>query len=268
MRDNVIEYADANQSQNINLQGEEPVVNSGIWITWYNLPESGREAYLSWVHGAYIPRVLARPGVLSAAHYASESKVPISGEQGRLRHTNDSAVPAGDRYILVFGGKNPYAFADPMPAMFHAGLPEQDRNMLAMRVGERSNVMTVEAQVHGPDAKQRNDPAFSPCIQLGSFNSGSYVEEDELADWYAKWRLPCMEKLPGCVRVWKLVSVSGWAKHAVLYEFTSVEIRNAKFVDHESTNPEMEGWTDRVVRKLVHAPGSPNVARRIWPPVK
>jgi hypothetical protein len=206
--------------------------------------------------------------VLSAAHYASESKVPISGEPGRLRHANDSAAPMEDRYILVFGGKHPYAFANPMPATFHAGLPARDGSMLAMRAGERSNVMTVEAQVYGPDATQRDDPAFSPCIQLGSFNSGSYDEEDELADWYAKWRLPCMEELPGCVRVRKLVSVSGWAKHAVLYEFTSVDMRNAKSVDHESTNPEIEAWTDRVVRKLVHAPGSPYVARRIWPPVK
>ncbi len=243
------------------------MVNSGFWITWYNLPEKGRADYLSWVHDTYIPKVLARPGVLSAAHYASEASVPISGEQGRLRHTNDSAVPAGDRYILVFGGKIPYAFADPMPTTFHAGLPEQDRNMLAMRIGGRSNLMTVEAQVYGPEAKQGDDMPFSACIQLGSFNSGAYDEEDELADWYAKWRLPCMQKLPGCVRVRKLVSVSGWAKHAILYEFTSVAARNAKFVDHENVNPEMEAWTDRVVRKLVHAPGSPNVAHRIWPPV-
>ena len=243
------------------------MVNSGFWITWYDLPEKGRADYLSWLHGTYVPKVLARPGVLSAAHYASEASVPISGEQGRLRHTSAPTVPAGDRYILVFGGKNPYAFADPMPTTFHAGLPEQDRNMLAMRTGERSNVMALEAQIYGPDVKQRDDPAFSPCIQLGSFNSGSYDEEDELADWYAKWRLPCMEKLPGCMRVRKLVSVSGWAKHAILYEFTSVAVRNAKFVDHESTNPQMEAWTDRVVRKLVHAPGSPNVAHRIWPPV-
>ena len=243
------------------------MVNSGFWITWYNLPEKGRADYLSWVHGTYIPKVLARPGVLSAAHYASEASVPISGEQGRLRHTNDNTVPGGDRYILVFGGKNPYAFANPMPTTFHAGLPEQDRNRLAMRIGERSNVMTVEGQVYGPEAKPGDDMAFSACIQLGSFNSGSYDEEDELADWYATWRLPCMGKLPGCVRVRKLVSVSGWAKHAVLYEFTSVAVRNAKFVDHESANPEREAWTDRVVRKLVHAPGSPNVAHRIWPPV-
>ena len=243
------------------------MVNSGFWITWYNLPEKGRAEYLSWLHGTYIPKVLARPGVLSAAHYASEASVPISGEQGRLGHTNDTKVPAGDRYILVFDGRNPYVFANPMPARFHAGLPERDRTMLAMRIGERSNVMTVEGAVWGPEAKAGDDPALSPCIQLGSFNSGAYDQEDELADWYATWRLPCMEKLPGCVHVRKLVSVSGWAKHAILYEFTSVAVRNAKFVDHESTNPEREAWTDRVVRKLVHAPGSPNVAHRIWPPL-
>jgi hypothetical protein len=30
----------------------------------------------------------------------------------------------------------------------------------------------------------------------------------------------------------------------------------------------MEAWTDRVVRKLNHAPGSPNLARRIWPQIQ
>ena len=28
-----------------------------------------------------------------------------------------------------------------------------------------------------------------------------------------------------------------------------------RVVDHEMANPEMEAWTDCVVRKLVHAPG-------------
>jgi hypothetical protein len=141
--------------------------------------------------------------------------------------------------------------------------------MLAMRIGERSNIMTEEARVHGPDAgKPEAEMALSPCIQLGSFNSGTWQDEDELAAWYAQWRLPCMQKMPGCVRVRKLVSVAGWAKHAILYEFVSAQARNEQFVDHESVNPEMEAWTDRVVRKLVHAPGSPNLARRVWPPVQ
>lgn len=242
-------------------------MNSGFWISWYNLPEEGRDQYLAWLHGSYIPMVLKRPGVLGAAHYASEANPPISGAPGRLRNVGDKNVPAGDRYILVFGGKTPYAFAGPAPSIFHAGLPAADRKMLAMRIGERSNVMALEGMIYGPEAKvSTDDMAFMPGMQMGSFNAGALEDEDELMDWYATWRLPCMEKLPGCVRVRKLVSISGWAKHAIFYEFTSVAVRNQKFVDHEHFDKEKEEWTDKVVRKLVHAPGSPNVARRIWPP--
>ena len=244
-------------------------MSSGFWITWCNLPEKGRDEYLSWMHGTYIPKVLARPGVVSAAHYASEAAAPMP-RAGRLKPTTDSAVPIGDRYILIVGGKSPYVFVDPTPAEFHAALSDQDRKMLAMRVGERSNIMMVEGQVYGPAGQNRaDDMAFSPAIQIGSFNSGSYQDEDELAAWYAQWRLPrSMGTLPGCVQVRKLISISGWAKHACFYEFTSLQARNQKYIDHESSNPAMEEWTDRVVRKLVHAPGSPNVALRIWPPVK
>lgn len=244
-------------------------MNTGFWITWCNLPDKGREDYLSWLHGTYIPKVLARPGVLSAAHYASEASAPMPRE-GRLKQTTDATVPIGDRYLLIFGGTSPYVFVNPTPAQFHAGLSEHDRRMLALRIGERSNIMMVEGQVYGPEGKNRaDDMAFSPAIQLGSFNADSYQDEDELAAWYAQWRLPrSMATLPGCIQVRKLISISGWAKHACLYEFTSLAARNEKYVSHENSEPEMEAWTDRMMRKLVHAPGSPNVARRIWPPVK
>ena len=91
--------------------------------------------------------------------------------------------------------------------------------------------------------------------------------EDEIAEWYAECRLPSLVQLPGCIRARKLVSVSGWAKHAALYEFTSLEARNEHFVFYERAHPEMEAWSVRVVKNLVHAPNSSNVALRIWPPV-
>jgi hypothetical protein len=65
----------------------------------------------------------------------------------------------------------------------------------------------------------------------------------------------------------KLVSVSGWAKHGVLYEFTSLDARNAHFPGHEKDHPDRKAWSDRLVTSLIHAPGSPNVATRLWPPV-
>lgn len=245
-------------------------MDRAYWISWYDLPDDGCEAYLAWAHGTYIPMVMKRPGLLWAAHYASEDNViPLGGGNGRVAHVEPDSVPAGDRFILIFGGEQAHAFANPSPNRFHAQLSGEDRKMIEMRIGERMNVMVEEARVQGPEAKWSGDGmAPGPCIQLGSFSSGSVEEEDEMLAWYAQWRLPSMETLPGCVRVRKLVSVSGWAKHACFYEFTSLEARNKNFVHYESSHPEMEAWSKKVVRNTVHAPGSANVARRIWLEVK
>ena len=242
-------------------------MTSGIWITWYNLPDKGATDYLAWLHGSYIPKVLARPGVLSAAHYASEIKAAMH-HAASLKQTIDKKVPIGDRYILIVGAENAHVFLDPTPAVFHAALPDLDRKMLAVRIGERSNIMVVQGETYGPEGRRSDDMSFSPAIQIGSFNAEAYQDEDDLGAWYAQWRLPrSMATMPGCVQVRKLVSISGWAKHACFYEFESLEARNTKYADHEKSTPEMLDWGLRVVAKLVHAPGSPNVARRIWPPV-
>jgi hypothetical protein len=221
--------------------------------------------YCAWLHNVYIPRVLERPGVLWGAHYASETNViPLGGGKGRVSHDRSGAVPAGDRYILIFGAEAAHALASPGAREFHAKLADTDRRMLGLREGVRSNIMLEEARVHGPDARRPPDLEPSPCIQLGSFNAANEEDEREMAAWYAEWRLPSMATLPGCVRVRKLVSVAGWAKHACLYEFTSVEARNEHFVYYERGQPDKEARSKKVVKDLVHAPGSANLARRTW----
>lgn len=247
-------------------------MDRALWISWYDLPDDGRDAYLKWAHETYIPKLVRRPGFLWGAHFKCEVAVPMSGvprgAPGRLRHTDDPAVPRGNAYILILGAENAHAFAHPTPRKLHAELPLEDRKMLAARAGERVNLFTDENGIGGPEAGKR-DPkqALSPCIQLGSFNAGS-ADEDEILDWYANWRLPSMNRLPGCVGIRKLVSVSGWARHGVLYEFTSLQERNRHFPEHEKANPAMDAWTDRLVRQLLHAPGSPCVAQRIFSAVK
>jgi hypothetical protein len=242
----------------------------GIWMTWYNLPEQGRDDYLAWLHGHYMPSMLKQPGYLWGAHFASETNVKMTGAPNRLGHVNDASIPIGDRYILLFGAKDAHVFVNPTPAQMRARLSDADKKMLALRIGERYNIATEEARIHGPEDNTAKFPpqlGLAGGIQLGSFNAGVGQDEDELAAWYAQWRMPCMQKLPGCVRVRKYASVSGWAKHMILYEFLSTRARDGSFVEHEKVNPKMEQWTDDVVRKLVHAPGSPNLAARIWPAV-
>jgi len=244
------------------------LLDRGLWISWYGLPDDGRDAYLAWLHGKFIPRMLKKPGVLWAAHYAAQAQPVPAGGMARLRHTDDPSVPSGNGYILIFGGRSAHAFANLTPRKIEPALTPEDRKMLALRIGERVNIVTEEARADGPSAKKREGKlALAPCIQLGSFNAGS-ADEDEILDWYANLRLPAMSKLPGCLGVRKLNSVSGWAKHAVLYEFESLAARDEHFPFHENAHPERAAWTDALVRKLVHAPGSPNVAVRLWPPVK
>ncbi|HTE15247.1 MAG TPA: hypothetical protein VK642_09240, partial [Burkholderiales bacterium] len=160
-------------------------MDRGLWITWYDLPATHRDAYFTWLHGAYIPQMLARPGVLWAAHYAAETDPMYSGKQGRLTRTAYPSVATGTRFMLLFGGEEPHVFVNPTPMQFHASLPAPDRRLLALRSGVRSNILIEQARVIGPEAGTH--PQLSPCIQLGSFNSASYLDEDELADWYAQW---------------------------------------------------------------------------------
>ena len=247
-------------------------MDKGLWISWYNLAEDGRNSYLSWLYGTYIPGILKKPGVLWAAHYASTKNPPLP----HIRHTDDHTVPTGNDYVLIFGGETAHAFsrgADAFikgsPSRLHADLSAADHKMLAMRIGERVCITTEETRVDGPEAKSRRGGLTpSPCIQLGSFNAGAVEVEDELLSWYADWRMSALSALPGCVGVRKLVSVSGWAKHLVLYEFTSLEDRAKHLPTLRTLYPDMLTWTERFIPKLTHAPESPIVAERIWPPVK
>ena len=68
-----------------------------------------------------------------------------------------------------------------------------------------------------------------------------------------------MEPMQGCVGARKLVSIVGWAKHAIMYEFISMEAVNKYFIDTD------EEWSKQVVKNLVHAPHSPSLGKRIWP---
>lgn len=236
-------------------------MDRGIWATWYDLPEQGKDQYLAWLHTVYLPDMLSRPGYLWAAHV--QNIMTPEREQGldrRLTHTNDPAVPTGNAYLLLFGAQNPHTFVDPSPAELTARMTTETREMVGRRTAPRSCIFVEVARVDGPEAKTRA-PGITPgpVMQLGSFNSNVLEHEVEMGTWYSRSRLPLMASMTGCVGARKLVSISGWAKHAILYEFVSLEAVETYFVDPEA-------WSRQVVRNLIHAPHSPSLGMRIWPP--
>jgi hypothetical protein len=243
-------------------------VDKSIWAHWYNLPGGDKDGFLDWLHGSYMPKILGNLGVLWAAHYKVDQK-PIAH---RITRTQDPAVGVGNDYILLFGGESTHAFSrDALSFVrgttdrWRAQLSEQDKKMLAKRTDVRVSIMTEEARVHGPECGKREGLRMpAPCIQMGSFNGPSPEIEEELLAWYADWRMASMAKMPGCLGMRKLAGSVGWNKHGVMYEFLSMEARQAAVASVPEIYPEMEAWTNLCVPKLIHAFGSPHVAERIF----
>jgi hypothetical protein len=239
-------------------------LDRGIWITWYDLPAENREAYFSWLHGTYLPAILKRPGYLWAAHYASQDLEGGAENATRYKHIDNPKVGKGYHYMLLIAAKDANVFGDPVPSVLNAALPEEGKKMLAMRTGERMNLFTETGRREGRAfGAYKEGWLGTPCIQVGSFDCPTELEE-EMHAGYVLERLPKMCATPSCVRVRKLNSVAGWAKHGILYEFASKEGFDRDYAPAVANSPlGLNGHS--VVPNLVHAPNGPNSALRIWP---
>jgi hypothetical protein len=247
-------------------RGQSAPPDRGLWITWYDLPMEGRDAYFSWLHGTYLPDLLKRPDYLWAAHYASQDLEGGAENSKRYRHVDDPKVGKGYHYMLLIAATDASVFGDPVPSLINAALPAEGKKMLAMRTGERMNIFTEACRREGGAfGAYKEGMTGAPCIQVGSFDCELEFEE-EMHAGYVLERLPKMCATPSCVRTRKLNSVAGWAKHGIIYEFASKEGFDRDYAPAVANSPlGLNGHS--VVPNLTHAPNGPNSALRIWPPV-
>jgi hypothetical protein len=250
-------------------------VDNSIWATWYDLPEDGRDAFFDWLHGTHLPALVARPGYLWAASYEVVGESPAPPER-RYDPERDGTgtdgwgdIGMGSRFIQLVAAPAPRVFFNPA----WTELPETTSNdaaaMLARRQGTRHAILLEEARVDGPEVATRPvATATAPVIQMGSFRLKTQDADFALAAWYGQDRLVAMAGVPGCVGIRKMISVAGWAKHSPIYEFVSLDARNEYF--KESPMGPTTGDRERMVATLsqtLQAPGSPYLAKRLWPAV-
>lgn len=235
-------------------------MDRGIWAIWHELPGEAAAEHVAWLHEWYLPAMLQRSGYLWAAHVENvDWPEREEHNQRRLTHVADPGVPDGFRHLVLFGAASPHVFVDPSPAEMLDGSSAEDRRMLALRQGERSAVFLEIDRVEAPDAGARR-PGITPgpVIQFGTFNINDVTNEVEMNTWYSRSRLPLVASREGNVGARRLVSIAGWPKHGILYEFTSLDAAQKNLQDASE-------WTRRVVDNLVHAPHSPTLGTRVWP---
>lgn len=235
-------------------------MDNGIWAVWYNLDPATRESHLDWLHGTYLPRIVTHPGVAWAAHYRCDED-DYTDRRDLLVHTSDD-IPQGTQFICLVAAASPHLFFRANSPMFEENQSAETRQHLAERLEARTAVLLEEERVTGP-AYGTEDPGGgpSPAIQLGSFNMTSPETDIEIGKWYAQLRMPDMARSLCIVRCRKVVGTAGWAKHGVIYEFDSHEGRREHAI-HSDTE-----FSKQTVAATVHAPGSPSIGYRTWPPV-
>lgn len=243
-------------------------MDHGIRASWYDLADTSRARFLDWVHTRYCPWLRVQPGVAWVAHYrytgggAQMQRV----QQTAIGHTTEN-IGAGHQYLLLIGAVSPHVFFK--PPLVEQSPPAEFNHLLALRTGLRTAIFTEEARVNGPEPREFGPGADpGPAIQMGSFRMRTPEDDFDLGRWYAQYRLPYMARTPGCIATRKLAGVAGWAKHSVLYEFTSLQARLKNFEEpHEALALDRSRWESQVMAATVHAPGSPFIGERIWPPV-
>ncbi|MGH6903697.1 MAG: hypothetical protein ACREIR_13260 [Geminicoccaceae bacterium] len=247
---------------------ERMPADRAIWASWYDLDEGPKATFLGWLHGECLPFLRERRDCLWVAHYQS------SAVGAAMRHVRDAIlarpaedVGSGTQFLMLLGARAPDSFLGPAFEVDFGGGPGF-RDMLGQRRGVRTCLFLEETRVDGP-APRAPDHGLTPApaIQMGSLCMRGVEEELDLARWYRQLRRPAMTRTPGCIAARKLLSVAGWAKHAILYEFASLEDRMRHFEEaQEAKALDPTHWTSRIARTTVHAPGSPTVGQRIWPP--
>jgi hypothetical protein len=245
-------------------------MDQGIWATWYDLADGDRERFLGWLHGEYLPELKMRPGFAWVAHYENKVGGAQMREVGGIIERPGEDIGSGTQFLMLVGAPSPHTFLNPSVLQLEKDAPQRTRDMLALRKGVRPAIFMEEIRVNGPAARERA-PGLTPApaIQMGSFRTRTVADDFDLGCWYAQYRLPHMAQMPGSIASRKLLCVAGWAKHAVMYEFTSLEARLANFEEpHEALAVDPKEWTGRIVRYTIHTPGSPTVGQRIWPPVE
>ena len=238
-----------------------------IKAEWFDLDQETKDDTLRWLHEEHLPRVQASSGVGWVGHYACvafPAKKFIAGAPER-KETTDTTVPTGHQNVVLtaalsaevfFGKKNSL---DALAAAHFEGLSALQNY--------RSAVFLEEQVINSPE--QRAAPygmGPPPAMQLGHYNTDTPDDDWELARWYRNERFSRVSVTPGMVRGRKLLSIAGWAKHGVLWEFTDLPDGDYSFEHRFVAADRDENWQGRhVLEYVTHCYGSPSTGRLVWP---
>ena len=124
-------------------------MDNGIWATWYNLDETGKEDHINWLHNDYLPNILTHDGVVWAAHYLVDEQ-DYKERRDKLPHTTEN-IPQGTQYICLIAASSPHIYYQKNSPLFPENQTTEIKGRFLERLEARTAVLIEEERVTGPD---------------------------------------------------------------------------------------------------------------------
>ena len=215
---------------------------SALLMVYVDIDVEHDAEFNAWYDQEHLAERLSAPGFLDGARY--------------------EAVKGGPRYLAVYELESAETLqSDEYRRQSQNPTPWTDR--MSPTVIGRSMVRNVYTQIYpdhsDPDTRGRG---MAPALQIGRMDVPPELEA-KYNDYYDSVRTPGNLEIPGCLFVRRYHAVEGGPKYLTMYEF-----------EHEKV-PETLAWEKQRGRDTMneyiggaygHAPGSPGVYRRIYPP--
>ncbi len=238
-----------------------------IKAEWFDLDEDSKSDTVSWLHDTYLPAMQSCAGVGWVGHYEIVD-IPksgfIKGAPERCE-TTDPNVPTGWQNVVLTAALSAEVFFGKNNGIDRLADAHSDRREALQNY--RSAVFLEEQVINSPE--QRASPyglGPPPAMQLGHYNTNTPEDDIELAHWYRNERFSRVSITPGMIRGRKMLSIAGWAKHGVLWEFTDLPEGDYSFEHRFVAADRNEHWQGRhVLEYVTHCYGSPSTGRRVWP---
>ena len=234
---------------------------------WFDIHRENKVRLWQWLHGFFLNSLQSQSGINWVAHYEIVPHPITQYIEGapQKKETKNTNIPAGWENLIVTSASSPSVFFGPGNELNK--MEEQNAINLSMRENYRSAIFIEEEVINGPEQdKKPQGTGGPPAMQFGSYNVDSVADDIELAKWYRGERFPRLAVTRGLIRGRKLLSITGWAKHGVFWEFIDMDKKEYSFELRFVEADRGENWNGRhVLEYVTHAPGSPHAGKRVWP---
>ncbi len=237
---------------------------------WFDIRRENKDKLWKWLHETFLKNLQSQSGINWVAHYEIVPHPPTPYIKGAplKKETKDTNIPSGRENLILTSASSASVFFGPRNEL--NDVEKKNEVNLSLRDNYRSAVFIEEDVLNGPEQdKKPLGMGGPPAMQFGSYNVVSSDDNIELARWYRGERFPRLAITRGMIRGRKLLSITGWAKHGVFWEFADMEENEYSFEHRFIDADRGEEWNGRhVLEYVTHSPGSPHAGKRVWPKCK